>query len=261
MTPYRFTAGSGPLLVSMPHDGTHVPPDIAGRLTEEARPLPDTDWHVGRLYDFLDRARVSVLQATVSRYVVDLNRPPDGAALYPGRDETGVCPTTTFAGQPLYRPGQAPDAAEIAARVATYWQPYHDTLGEQIARLVARHGVAILWEAHTIKSRVPRFFGGTLPDLTFGTADGASAAPALLDRLTDVMRAQTDFTHAVNATFKGGYITRAYGRPETGCHAVQLELVQATYMDEAPPFTFDEEKAGRLRPLLARLIDAALKAD
>lgn len=257
---YRFTEGSLPLVVSMPHCGTYIPPEIAGRMTEAAKTVPDTDWHLPLLYDFLTELGVSVLQATHSRYVIDLNRAPDNRALYAGADNTELCPLQTFDLQEIYLEGRRPDAAEVAARRATYWQPYHDRLAETLAAIKARHGLALLWDAHSIRSRVPRFFEGRLPDLNLGTADGEAAAASLLDILAAVARdaEQLGYSHAVNGRFKGGYITRSHGDPGNGIHAVQLELSEITYMDEDPPFTFREDLAEKVRPVLSGFLHIIL---
>ncbi len=255
--PFTFRRGRGPLLVSMPHVGLDIPGDIAAGMTELALTRPDTDWHIDRLYDFLDDAGAGVIAATRSRYVVDLNRAPGGAELYPGRDTTELCPTASFHREPLYREGQAPGLAEIARRVETYWRPYHARLATELNRLKDKHGVAMLWDAHSIRSEVPRLFEGRLADLNFGTAGGASCDPALAGRLLDIARSADDFSAVLNGRFKGGYITRHYGNPAAGVHAVQLELSQRTYMDEDPPFTFRDDLAREIRPLLRALLAAA----
>jgi N-formylglutamate deformylase len=252
-----FIPGEGPLLVSMPHVGVEIPEDIAARLTPLAGALPDTDWHVDRLYDFLAGLDVPVLKARQSRYVVDLNRPPDGTALYPGQAGTGLVPVETFAGEALYAAGETPDAAEIETRVEKYWRPYHEKLTGELARIRAVHGFAILWDAHSIRSQVPRLFEGQLPDLNFGTSGETSAAPGLAAALMRIAGGQGDYSAVLNARFTGGYITRQYGDPAAGVHALQLELSQATYMDEDPPYAFDEARAARIRPLLRRLVEAA----
>ena len=260
MDRFTFRAGTAPLLVSMPHVGTHVPPDLAARLTREARALPDTDWHLERLYDFLDALGASVVVATHSRYVVDLNRPPDNANLYPGQDTTGLVPVDTFARAPVYRDGAAPDEAEVAQRVERYWRPYHAQLGRELDRLRAAHGYALLWDAHSIASRVPRFFSGRLPDLNLGTVGARSCAPGVIEPVAAIAQRTAGYTAVVNGRFKGGYITRRYGQPNTGVHAIQLELAEIAYMDEAPPFTFDPGRAARLRPVLRAMLEAMLGA-
>ena len=252
MAPFRFRAGRTPLLVSMPHTGTHLPDGLAERMTKEALQLPDTDWHLERLYNFLDDLGASVLVATHSRYVVDLNRPPDNANLYPGRDTTPLVPIDTFHRLPLYRPGETPDEAEIVERVETYWKPYHTKLAGELNELREKYGYALLWDAHSIFSEVPRFFAGKLTDLNLGTADGRSCGPGIGEAL---LRKATGYSAVLNGRFKGGYITRTYGDPRRSLHAVQLELSEATYMAELPPFAFKEDMAMRLRPQLRALIE------
>ncbi|MGH8704908.1 MAG: N-formylglutamate deformylase [Burkholderiales bacterium] len=259
MDPFKFRAGRTPLLVSMPHTGTHVPDALLARLTLAARALPDTDWHLERLYDFLDELGASVLVATHSRYIVDLNRPPDDANLYPGHDSTGLVPVDTFHKEPLYAAGDEPGAAEIAERVETCWKPYHAKLAEEISRIKRRHGIVLLWDAHSILSVVPRFFEGTLPDFNLGTADGCSCDPAIGEALLRVAQRATGFSAVLNGRFKGGYITRTYGKPEQGVDAVQLELSEATYMEESAPFAFREDLAARLRPHLRALLQGFLQ--
>ncbi len=259
MAPYTFRAGRTPLLVSMPHTGTHIPDALARRMTEVALTVPDTDWHLGRLYEFLDGLGASVLVATHSRYVIDLNRPPDNANLYPGQDTTGLCPVDTFHRQPIYAPGQSPDEAEIAERVAQYWNPYHDKLVEELARLRAEHGRALLWDGHSIFSVVPRFFKGTLPDFNLGTAEGRSCASGVGEALLAIASRAPGYRAVLNGRFKGGYITRRYGRPAEGVHAFQLELSEATYMEEEAPFRFRDELAARVRPHLRAMVEKFLE--
>jgi N-formylglutamate deformylase len=244
----------------MPHVGTYLPPELAARMTDSGRLVADTDWHVDRLYDFLDSLAASVLHPTHSRYVVDLNRPPDGANLYPGQDTTALVPLDTFARAPIYRPGEAPDQRELAERVAQYWRPYHAALQHELERIHAAHGYALLWDAHSIASELPRFFSGRLPDLNFGTAAGAACAPAIEAAVFEEGRRSAGYSAVLNGRFKGGYITRAYGNPAQRVHAIQLELSQRTYMDELPPFEFREDLAGRLRPALRRFLRAFLDA-
>ncbi len=259
MEPFTFRRGRAPLLVSMPHVGLDIPDDIAADMTELALTRPDTDWHIDRLYDFLDETGASVIAATHSRYVVDLNRAPDGSNLYPGKDTTGLCPGTSFHDEPLYRPGQAPGAAETARRVETFWRPYHARLERELDRLKDEHGIAMLWDAHSIRSEVPRLFEGRLADLNIGTAGGASCDPALAGRLLEIAQSADDYSAVLNGRFKGGYITRHYGNPAERIHAVQLELSQRTYMDEDPPFRFRDGLAREIRPVTRALLGAVLE--
>ncbi len=256
--PYRFTPGTTPLLVSCPHVGTHIPVEIAARMTGAAHELADTDWHIERLYNFARDLGASVLVATHSRYVIDLNRPPDGAILYANANNTELCPTTRFDLKPVYRGGQAPGEAEIQDRVQRYWRPYHDRLAAELKRLRARFGYAMLWDAHSIASDVPRFHQGRLWDLNLGSVDGTSAAKDLVERTAAICRSANPYPAAIDGRFKGGHITRAYGRPADGVHAIQLELSQATYMDEAPPYRWRDDLADGIRPTLKRLIETML---
>lgn len=258
LQPYRFSPGTTPLLVSCPHVGTHIPDGIAARMTADALDLADTDWHIERLYDFARGLGTSMLVATHSRYVIDLNRPPDGSVLYANANNTELCPTTRFDLKPVYRDGQAPDEAEIRARVERYWRPYHDRLAAELKRLKERFGYALLWDAHSIASDVPRFHQGKLWDLNLGSADGTSAAMDLIERAADICRSANPYTAAIDGRFKGGHITRTYGRPAAGVHAIQLELSQATYMDEAPPYRWRDDLAEAVTPTLKRLIGSML---
>jgi N-formylglutamate deformylase len=258
MDVFTLHRGTAPLLVSLPHDGTRVPDAIAARLTPEARAVPDTDWFVSRLYAFARDLGASILVPAHSRYVVDLNRPPDDTSLYPGQNTTGLCPTTRFDGGPVYVDGGAPDDAEVRARVHTYWRPYHDALRDELARLRAAHGRVVLWEGHSIRSEVPFLFDGRLPDLNLGTAAGASCSPDLQRRLEDVLTSQADYTWVANGRFKGGHITRHYGDPARGVDAVQLELAQSTYMDE-DAVRYDDARAATLQRLLEALLRATLR--
>ena len=250
--------GSAPLLVSLPHDGTELPPDIAARMTDAARAVPDTDWHVSRLYAFARELGASILVPRYSRYVVDLNRPPDDTSLYPGQNTTGLCPTRRFSGDPVYLAGQEPSAGEVRERVERYWRPYHDALRDELERLRAAHGRVVLWEGHSIRgSGLPFLFEGRLPDLNLGTANGASCSPRLQARLEAVLSAQPGYDWVANGRFKGGHITRHYGDPARGIDAVQLETSQRNYMDE-DSFEYDQGKAARLQVVLRNLIEAAM---
>jgi len=257
---FRFRAGSSPLLVSMPHVGTYIPPALAAEMTEASLGVPDTDWHVDRLYDFIDELGAGVLQATHSRYVIDLNRAPNGEALYPGARNTELCPTSLFDDRPIYRSGRAPDAMAIAERRNRYWQPYHDRLAVELAAVKAHHGYAVLFDAHSIRSRVPRFFEGRLWDINLGTGDGVAASPAVSEAAMDAAKKAASYTSILNGRFKGGFITRRYGRPIEAIEAVQLELSQIVYMDEDPPFIFREDLAAGIRPVLRQILAAMLAA-
>jgi len=256
--PFALERGSTPLLIDVPHAGTHLPPEIAERMTPDARTVPDTDWFVDRLYAFARDLGAGMMVASHSRFVVDLNRPPDDASLYPGQATTGLVPTTLFDGRPIYRDGAGPDGAEIAARRTAYWDPYHAALRAELDRLLTRHGRAVLWDGHSIRSVVPRLFDGRLPDLNLGTARGAACRPGLRERLTAALAGQGDFTHVTDGRFVGGYVTRHYGRPEDGVEAVQMEIAQSAYMDEAA-VSYDAARAERLRPVLAGLLTVVLE--
>ncbi len=250
--------GDGPLLVSLPHAGAEIPSAEAGQMLSLAKRSADTDWHVEWLYAFARGLGATLLQARYSRFLIDLNRAPDSAALYPGANNTELCPTSSFDEEPLYAPGREPDDTEVARRRERYWQPYHTCLRSELERLRHKHQQVVLWEGHSIRGRVPRFFEGRLPDLNFGTAEGTSAAPSLLEALVNRAETVDGFTQIANGRFKGGYITRTYGKPGAGLHAVQLELAQAAYMDEAPPYVYDEARAAPMRALLEALLEQAL---
>jgi len=248
--------GDSPLVVDVPHAGTHVPDAILTRLTPAARALPDTDWHVEKLYAFARSTGATLMCATHARYVVDLNRDPGGAALYPGADNTELCPTRTFGNDAVYLPGEAPDGSEIAARRAVFFDPYHAVLAAELERVRARHGYVVLLDGHSIAAEVPRFFEGRLPDFNLGTADGASCDRHLQSLAAGIIAGAGGFSHVVNGRFKGGYITRHYGRPGHAMHALQLEMVQDAYMDEHPPYRWVPERAAMVARVLERLVVA-----
>jgi N-formylglutamate deformylase len=257
---FSLRRGRAPLLISVPHDGAHLPPDLAARMTPEARRAPDTDWWMSKLYGPIAEALdASLIVPTHSRYVVDLNRPPDDVSLYPGQNTTGLCPAVRFSGEPVYLEGQGPDAGEIAARVEAYWRPYHEALSAELARLRGLHGRVLLWEGHSIASTLPFLFEGELPELNVGTAVGASCRPATEAGLRASLEAQSRFSWVLNGRFKGGYITRHYGRPAEGIEAVQLETAQRAYMVE-PDGGFEPERAAALQGQVRALIEAALRA-
>lgn len=258
---FDLHAGDSSLVISVPHAGTALPAALARELSPTGLAVPDTDWHVPLLYGFAAGLGATVIAARYSRYLVDLNRPANDAALYAGAPSTGLCPALAFDGTPLYSDRRsAVDAAEVAQRRGPWWQPYHDALAAALARAQARHGYALLLDAHSIRSRVPRLFEGALPDLNFGTYDGRSCAPALREALAALARGESRWTHVVDGRFKGGHITRHYGQPQQGVHAVQLELAQCAYMDEAGS-DWDAARAAPLQATLRRVVEAMIAFD
>jgi N-formylglutamate amidohydrolase len=253
---FRFHPGDAALLVSVPHDGREIPPDIGAGMAPEGRAIPDTDWHVARLYEFVGELGASLLVANYSRYVIDLNRSPEDEHLYPGRVATGLCPERTFDGDAIYAEGGVA-AAEVARRTATYWKPYHDRIAATLAALQAKHGEVVLWDAHSIASEVPRLFDGELPVLNIGTNDGASCAPPLGQAVADIAAA-SPYPAVVNGRFKGGFITRHYGRPADGVHAVQLEIAQRAYLDERS-HEYDADKAVALQQTIRAMLETCLQ--
>lgn len=250
---FNFSEGEAPLLISVPHDGAHLPRAISERMTPAGKAMPDTDWHVAELYDFAREIGASLLVANYSRYVVDLNRPSNDESLYEGQVTTGLCPLHTFAGEDIYR-SDRPDGREVVRRVATYWQPYHDRLRARLAAMREKHGYALLWDAHSIASRVPRLFDGELPELNIGTNGGLSCGAALEAAVVQAAEA-SPFSYVLNGRFQGGFITRQYGDPVNNVHAVQLEIAQRVYMDEQTG-VFDAAKATRLRGTLRHMLNS-----
>ena len=259
MSVFTLHAGTAPLLVSLPHTGTELPADQRHRYVDRAFAVEDTDWHLQLLYDFARELGASLLVPRYSRYLIDLNRPSDNRPMYPGANNTELCPTRFFTGEPLYRDGLAPDAGEIARRTTAYWQPYHDALRVELERLHAKHGHAVLFDGHSIKSVLPWLFDGKLPDLNLGTVDGASCAPGLRAGLQQLLAGQSRFTQVVDGRFKGGHITRHYGRPRDGVHAIQLEMCWSCYMHEEAPYAYAPERAAEVQPLLRELLDTMLR--
>jgi N-formylglutamate deformylase len=253
VNPFVVHQGDGPVILGLPHTGTWLPDSVRARLNDRGQGLADTDWHIHRLYEGLLPGATTV-RASFHRYVIDANRGPDDASLYPGQNTTGLVPLTDFDGEPIW--DDAPDAAEIADRTARFHTPYHAALAAEVARVRSRHGLAILYDCHSIRSRIPFLFEGVLPDFNIGTNDGASCDP----RVEAAVRgpcAATGRTMVVNGRFKGGWTTRHYGRPETGVHAIQMELAQSTHLArEAPPFAYDDARAEALRESLREVLHA-----
>ncbi|MYF88363.1 MAG: N-formylglutamate deformylase [Boseongicola sp. SB0676_bin_33] len=252
MTPVVVARGTGPVVLGIPHAGTHVPDGIKARLNERGRALTDTDWHIDRLYDGL-LPDATTVRATVHRYVVDANRDPSGESLYPGQNTTALVPATDFEGRAIW--DVPPTAADVKARRASCHAPYHETLQAELERVQQLHGVAILYDCHSIRSRIPFLFDGTLPDFNIGTNLGTTCAPTLQDAVLRICENAPGYSTVLNGRFKGGWTTRRYGRPDAGCHAIQMELAQSTYLtDEAPPWSYDAGKADRLRSRLKSIL-------
>lgn len=254
---FQYYPGTKPLILSIPHTGTYVPETISRRFTSAAIQIPDTDWHLERLYSFARELGVHLLVATHSRYVIDLNRAPSDESLYPGKFTTTLCPTTLFDGTAVYQEGMEPDEKEIQERIKTYWQPYHQKLQTLIDELKTKQRV-IVFDAHSICSRVPKLFDGLLPGLNLGTADGQSANRELVERLQAYCES-TSYSTVINGRFKGGYITRHYGNPAQAVDAIQLELAQSNYMNESFPFHYDEVKAKDLQKVLSGLLSLLIE--
>lgn len=257
--------GRAPLIVSFPHTGTDMPTDVESRLVSQWLARKDTDWWIDGLYAMVNELDATTVRTRISRTLVDVNRDPSGASLYPGRATTELCPITTFDGEPLYRDGCEPDAAEIAARRARYFEPYHAALAAEIERLRRAHGRVVLYDAHSIRSRIPRLFEGTLPHFNIGTHEGRSCDPALARA---VERACGDplYTRVTDGRFKGGWTVRRHGRPAEGIHAVQMELACRAYLDEpdAPdegnwPPPLEAARAASARRVLGRVLDACIR--
>lgn len=254
MQVFEIHRGDSPVVLGMPHTGTEVPPEIFERLNANGRLLADTDWHIHTLYAGL-LPGVTTVRATFHRYVIDANRDPEGKSLYPGQSTTGLVPETDFDGKPIWKDGAAPDAADIAARCAGFHAPYHAALAAEIARVKAIHGVAILYDCHSIRSNIPFLFDGKLPDFNIGTDNGRTCDPAVEKAVVDAASAAAGYTSVLNGRFKGGWTTRHYGKPETGVHAIQMEMAQDTHLvAEAAPFAYDAAKATRLRVTLGEIL-------
>lgn len=238
--------GTSPVILAFPHTGTDVPADIWERLNDNGRILADTDWHIERLYTGL-LPEATTVRATFHRYVIDANRDPAGVSLYPGQNTTGLVPETDFDGKPIWKDGAAPTEADIAYRLAHFHAPYHAALAAEIERVKAIHGVAILYDCHSIRSLIPFLFEGRLPDFNVGTDMGRTCAKEIETATFEICARAEGYTSILNGRFKGGWTTRHYGRPETGVHAIQMELAQVSHLaTEAPPFALDEAKAARL---------------
>jgi N-formylglutamate deformylase len=257
-TVFDSEPGHSPLIVSMPHVGTELPEALQPRLSAAGRAVVDTDWYVDRLWAFARRSGAGWLRARYSRYLIDLNRPPDDHSLYPGQTTTPLCPTETFAGEPIYI-GSGPDAAEVAQRREQYWRPYHNAILALIRQRIEQHGFAVLLDAHSILSNVPRLFPGRLPDINVGTYAGRSMSRTAESKVVALLQAQQRFSHVLNGRFQGGYITRAYGQPAQRVHAIQFEIAQCAYMDEKSGVCSADSMAP-LQALLEQIPEALMAA-
>jgi N-formylglutamate deformylase len=262
----EITRGDAPLLVSLPHTGTLLPGALAGRLVSPWLTMKDTDWHVEKLYAFASALGATVVRTPWCRTVTDVNRDPSGASLYPGMATTELCPTTTFDGEPLYRPGAEPTAGEIAERREAYFDPYHAALKAEVERLRALHPRVVVYDCHSIRSVIPRLFDGELPHFNIGTHSGQSCDPALTAAVERVAN-DSGLSVVVNGRFKGGYITRHYANPADGVHAIQMELAMRGYLREPvgpvkeghwPP-QYDEAFAAPMRETLRRVVEECLR--
>jgi N-formylglutamate deformylase len=253
MNPVTITEGAGPIILAQPHGGTFVPEDILDTLNETGRGLADTDWHITRLYDGLIEG-ATIVAANFHRYVIDANRDPSGVSLYPGQNTTGLCPTTDFDSNPIYRDGAEPDADAIEARRQKFHAPYHAALRAEIDRVRGIHGIAILYDCHSIRSDIPFLFDGLLPVFNIGTNDGRTCAPGLEKAVVDICQKAAGYDTVVNGRFKGGWTTRHYGDPVNGVHAIQMELAQRVYMDETPPWSYRDNLAAKVRLPLAEIL-------
>lgn len=254
---FGFRAGDFPLILSIPHNGNRIPPELSARMTDAGRESRDTDWYLDRLYSLPELEGCSAIVAGLSRYVIDLNRPPDDECLYPGQNTTGLVPSYCFDGDPIWL-DSAPDGQEVQRLVRDHWRPYHECLGAELLRLRERFGKVALLDAHSIRSRLPRLFPGKLPDFNLGTNRGSSCGPGLLASVMGVLRPQRQYSWVINGRFVGGYITRHYGRPDEGIHALQIELAQCNYMDEAAG-AWDDGLAPRVQSLLSGILAAVRK--
>lgn len=253
MKPFEVIRGDSPVVLAQPHTGTHLAPALRARLNPRGQGLADTDWHIDRLYDGLLEG-ATVVRARFHRYVIDANRDPGGVSLYPGQNTTALCPLTDFDGRPIWSEGQEPSTDEIEARRQDYHAPYHAALRAELDRAMASHGVAVLFDCHSIRSHIPFLFEGRLPHFNVGTDNGTTCAPVIEAAVTGICRQAQGYDTVLNGRFKGGWTTRHYGQPHEGIHAIQMELAQRCYLDEAPPWTYRLDLAEHIRPHLRTIL-------
>ncbi|MGB0959552.1 MAG: N-formylglutamate deformylase [Halocynthiibacter sp.] len=250
----EISQGHSPLVLGLPHTGTEIPDECLDRLNDVGRAMADTDWHIHTLYEGLLDG-VTTVRTPIHRYVIDVNRDPSGASLYPGQNTTGLCPLTDFDGHDIYRDGHAPDAVEIERRRLAYHAPYHEAINTELERVKAIHGFAILYDCHSIRSKIPFLFDDVLPDFNIGTNLGTTCATDIEASVVAICAEAKGYTSVQNGRFKGGWTTRHYGRPLDGYHAIQMELAQSTYMQEQAPWTYEDDRAYLLRSHLKSILD------
>jgi len=250
--------GDSPLILAQPHGGIEIPDPVLSRLNRRGQAMEDTDWHITRLYDGLVKD-ATVVNTPIHRYVIDVNRDPSDASLYPGQNTTGLCPTTTFDGHPIYLEGREPGEDEISERLRQYHEPYHEALLEQVERIHQKHGFVVLYDCHSIRSLVPYLFDGKLADFNIGTNRGESCDSEIETTVTNICARQSAYSSVVNGRFRGGWSTRHYANPRSGYHTIQMELAQCCYMQEQAPWHYDVKKADQLRSSLRGVLQGILE--
>lgn len=238
-----------PIIISSPHSGTFFPPEIASKLKPEMADKPDdADWFIDRLYDFAPAMGITVIKANYCRWVIDLNRDPESKPLYTdGRVITGLVPTTNFNGDPLYKDA-VPEEHEIAERIHKYYLPYHEKLEELLEQTKQQFGKALLFDAHSIRRVVPGIQKEAFPQLILGDNDGTSASKEVIDAVWNILK-DSGYEATHNTPFKGGQITRSFGKPDDNVHALQLEMAKTNYMD-ATETEYDGQNAAQIREVL-----------
>jgi N-formylglutamate amidohydrolase len=249
---------NSPILVSVPHCGTHIPKDIEDNyLPERITNIDDTDWYVDRLYGFVEGLGITMIKANISRWVIDLNRNPESKPLYDdGRVITALTPVTDFNGQPIYA-NNGPDNHEVKRRIETYFNPYYTKISNLLAEKRKHHAHVLFFDAHSIRRLVPGIRQEPFPDLILGDADQTSANAELIKTAESVL-GNSRFTFQHNDPFKGGNLTRHFGKPSSGVHALQLEMSKVLYMDDSET-VYDKKRAANvqavLRPLFEQLLE------
>lgn len=257
--PYQIqlpTAPAVPILLSVPHCGTEFPTELTDQFKPDLRSAPDdTDWFVHQLYDFAPQMGITLIHATYSRWVIDLNRDPESKPLYAdGRIITAICPATNFFGEKLYKDERTEVAGnEVARRLQAYYWPYHQQVQVLLDGLKQKHGRVLLWDCHSIRQHVPTIHREKFPDLILGDVDGTSASPGLIEETLSILD-HSGYCVSHNHPFKGGYITRHFGQPSVEQHALQLEMTKVNYMDDQEQ-SYNRARAERMRSLLKKVFE------